>query len=88
MGSNSSSWASRSPYQSTPTLSTHSQLLTYCSVFSLFAILIFSQDRSKAPKSTNFSTPTGLVEFAEVANRMQETGFMEKVEEGGEKSWA
>ena len=48
-----------------------------------FAILIFSQDRSKAPKSTNFSTPTGLVEFAEVANRMQETGFMEMVEEGG-----
>ena len=48
-----------------------------------FAILYFSQDRSKAPKSTNFSTPTGLVEFAEVANRMQETGFMEMVEEGG-----
>ena len=48
-----------------------------------FAILIFSQDRSKAPKSTNFSTPTGFVEFAEVANRMQETGFMEMVEEGG-----
>ena len=50
-----------------------------------FAILIFSQDRSKVPKSTNFSTPTGLVEFAEVTNRMQETGFMEKVEEGGGK---
>ena len=48
-----------------------------------FVILYFSQDRSKAPKSTNFSTPTGLVEFAEVANRMQETGFMELVEEGG-----
>ena len=48
-----------------------------------FAILYFSQDRSKAPKSTNFSTPTGFVEFAEVANRMQETGFMEMVEEGG-----
>ena len=40
-----------------------------------FVILYFSQDRSKAPKSTNFSTPTGLVEFAEVANRMQGTGF-------------
>ena len=51
----------------------------------LFTILYFSQDRSKAPKSTNFSTPTGLVEFAEVTNRMQETGFMEKVEEGGGK---
>ena len=39
--------------------------------FPLFmAILYFSQDRSKAPKSTNFSTPTGFVEFAEVANRM------------------
>jgi TM2 domain-containing membrane protein YozV len=50
-----------------------------------FVILYFFQDRSKAPKSTNFSTPTGLVEFAEVANRMQETGFMEKVEEGGGK---
>ena len=48
-----------------------------------FAILYFSQDRSKAPKSTNFSTPTDLVEFAEVANRMQETGFMEMVEAGG-----
>ena len=48
-----------------------------------FVILYFSQDRSKAPKSTNFSTPTGLVEFAEVANRMQGTGFMEMVEEGG-----
>ena len=48
-----------------------------------FAILYFSQDRSKAPKSTNFSTPTGFVEYAEVANRMQETGFMEMVEEGG-----
>jgi len=48
-----------------------------------FVILYFSQDRSKAPKSTNFSTPTGFVEFAEVANRMQETGFMEMVEEGG-----
>ena len=48
-----------------------------------FAILYFSQDRSKAPKSTNFSTPTGFVEFAEVANRMQETGFMEMVEAGG-----
>ena len=48
-----------------------------------FVILYFSQDRSKAPKSTNFSTPTDLVEFAEVANRMQETGFMEMVEEGG-----
>ena len=48
-----------------------------------FAILYFSQDRSKAPKSTNFSTPTDLVEFAEVANRMQGTGFMEMVEEGG-----
>ena len=52
--------------------------------FPLFmAILYFSQDRSKAPKSTNFSTPTGLVAYAEVANRMQETGFMEMVEEGG-----
>ena len=48
-----------------------------------FAILYFSQDRSKAPKSTNFSTPTGLVEFVEVADRMQETGFMEMVEAGG-----
>ena len=48
-----------------------------------FVILYFFQDRSKAPKSTNFSTPTGFVEFAEVANRMQETGFMEMVEEGG-----
>ena len=48
-----------------------------------FVILYFFQDRSKVPKSTNFSTPTGLVEFAEVANRMQETGFMEMVEEGG-----
>jgi TM2 domain-containing membrane protein YozV len=48
-----------------------------------FIILYFSQDRSKALKSTNFSTPTGFVEFAEVANRMQETGFMELVEEGG-----
>ena len=48
-----------------------------------FVILYFLQDRSKAPKSTNFSTPTGFVEFAEVANRMQETGFMEMVEEGG-----
>ena len=48
-----------------------------------FAILYFSQDRSKAPKSTNFSTPTDLVELAEVANRMQETGFMEMVEAGG-----
>ena len=48
-----------------------------------FVILYFSQDRSKAPKSTNFSTPTDLVEFAEVANRMQETGFMEMVEAGG-----
>ena len=48
-----------------------------------FVILYFSQDRSKALKSTNFSTPTGLVEFAEVTNRMQETGFMELVEEGG-----
>ena len=44
---------------------------------------IRDRDRSKAPKSTNFSTPTGFVEFAEVANRMQETGFMEMVEEGG-----
>ena len=51
-----------------------------------FVILYFFQDRSKAPKSTNFSTPTDLVEFAEVANRMQETGFMEMVEEGGGKS--
>ena len=48
-----------------------------------FVILYFSQDRSKAPKSTNFSTPTGLVEFAEVADRMQGTGFMEMVEAGG-----
>ena len=48
-----------------------------------FVILYFFQDRSKAPKSTNFSTPTGFVEFAEVANRMQGTGFMEMVEEGG-----
>ena len=48
-----------------------------------FAILYFSQDRSKAPKSTNFSTPTDLVEFVEVANRMQETGFMEMVEASG-----
>ena len=48
-----------------------------------FVILYFFQDRSKAPKSTKFSTPTGLVEFAEVANRMQGTGFMEMVEEGG-----
>ena len=50
-----------------------------------FVILYFSQDRSKAPKSTNFSTPTGLVEFAEVADRMQGTGFMEMVEAGGGK---
>ena len=48
-----------------------------------FVILYFLQDRSKAAKSTNFSTPTNFVEFAEVANRMQETGFMEMVEEGG-----
>ena len=48
-----------------------------------FVILYFFQDRSKVPKSTNFSTPTGLVEFAEVANRMQGTGFMEMVEAGG-----
>ena len=48
-----------------------------------FVILYFFQDRSKVPKSTNFSTPTGLVEFAEVANRMQDTGFMEMVEAGG-----
>ena len=48
-----------------------------------FVILYFLQDRSKAAKSTNFSTPTNFVEFAEVANRMQETGFMEMVEAGG-----
>ena len=48
-----------------------------------FVILYFFQDRSKVPKSTNFSTPTGLVEFAEVAKRMQGTEFMEMDEAGG-----
>ena len=46
-------------------------------------ILLFSQDRSKVPKSTNFSTPTGLPEYVETMGRMQGTGFMEMVEAGG-----
>ena len=46
-------------------------------------ILLFSQDRSKVPKSTNFSTPTGLPEYVETMGRMQGTGIMEMVEAGG-----
>ena len=71
-------------FNTTPTLSIHNPTAYILFCFPLFfVILYFFQDRSKAPKSTKFSTPTGLVEFAEVANRMQGTGFMEMVEEGG-----
>ena len=88
-GQFSSSWASRSPYQSTPTLSIHSLLLTYCSVF-LYSLpsCTFLRNVLKHPSQPISAPQLVLWNSLKWRTECKKQDLWKRSRKAGGKSWA